>query len=413
MTSKYFPVFIKESDEARLLEALLRVIGEVSAFPLTLEVKDQDFFRLRPQAGAYVERADKIRIQSDERGSVQLANRGLAIQRFLESFKPLCAKEVHIIGRYALAEAFIRDCCEQNVRHCHVYRQDYQSRQHPNDQVLYHPLTDLAPQTGDLCLFVDKGGYLSWQVNKAMKAGQDSLLTASLAHYREDSRVRDDLLVDRLQWLMNLLIPLMEELQNKRMVKPLRDKIYAELREIDLSDAPIFLVGLPAVGKSSVGQALAKVMHYNYYDLDRAMMAKTGLSITQLYDRDEKAYRELEACLLQKLGQHRHSIISTGNGAILKSESRDYLLDKFVVHLDRPQAWLDEGVSTRNRPLLRGNPGLVKRLRKERHFYYHSVSNCRVVNYNRLRTARLLKELIQQRQDLQLVIRQEIGHLSH
>lgn len=409
----YFPVFLKKSDESRLLEGLLRIIGEVSAFPLAIEMKDEKFFREMPEDGAYVERADKIFIKrSEEKRANKLPNRDQAIQRFLENFKPLCAKEVHIIGRSFLAEAFVRDCCEQNVRHCHVYREDYRSKKHPNDQVLYQDISELKPKVGDLCLFVDKAGYKSWQLNKLLGRGENALVTASIAHYREDSFLGESLKAERLEWLMNLLIPLLEDLKKKRMVKPLRDKIYAELREIDLTSAPIFLIGLPAVGKSSVGQALAKFLNYGYYDLDKAMMAKTGLSITELYDQDEKAYRDLEAKLLQQLGQRRRAIISTGNGAILRPESRDYLLDKFVVHLDRPQEWLDEGVSTRNRPLLRGNPGLVKHLRKERHFYYHSVSNCRVVNYHRIKTAKLLQELIQQRQKLQALIHREISRLS-
>jgi dephospho-CoA kinase len=63
----------------------------------------------------------------------------------------------------------------------------------------------------------------------------------------------------------------------------------------------IYLIGLPASGKTTIGRWLAERLGWEFYDIDEAVISKSGLSIFRFFEeRGEEEFRKLETELLEK-----------------------------------------------------------------------------------------------------------------
>jgi shikimate kinase len=76
-------------------------------------------------------------------------------------------------------------------------------------------------------------------------------------------------------------------------------------------------------GKTSVGQALAATLGWRFVDLDARITAKTGRTVTQVFEQDgEAAFRRMEHDelreLLAELGAVS-TVVSLGGGAWMQS----------------------------------------------------------------------------------------------
>ena len=78
----------------------------------------------------------------------------------------------------------------------------------------------------------------------------------------------------------------------------------------------IFLIGLPASGKSTFGKSIADALSLNHIDLDRVIEAKTNKSISNIFKLyGEKYFREIERdALCELLDRSSNDIISCGGG---------------------------------------------------------------------------------------------------
>ena len=64
----------------------------------------------------------------------------------------------------------------------------------------------------------------------------------------------------------------------------------------------VFLVGLMAVGKSSVGRQLADELGYSFYDSDREIEIRAGAEIAWIFDVEgENGFRERETQVINEL----------------------------------------------------------------------------------------------------------------
>ena len=122
----------------------------------------------------------------------------------------------------------------------------------------------------------------------------------------------------------------------------------------------IFFVGLMAVGKTTVGKLLAKSLAMSFYDSDLVIEDTAGTDIGWIFEKEgEKGFRDREAAVLKKLCKKNGIIISTGGGAVLRSDNRHLLSTHgIVIHLDCPIDVLVRRVGRDDRrPLLQdGNP---------------------------------------------------------
>lgn len=135
---------------------------------------------------------------------------------------------------------------------------------------------------------------------------------------------------------------------------------------------PVTLVGLMAVGKSSIGQRLARRLGVTFIDSDTEITRQTGQTVSTLFQtRGEAAFRQLERETIQNLlALDQPCILATGGGAFIDPQTRHLLLHHtWVVWL---QADIDTLVTrikhTHTRPLLKtGDPRqILSKLLQER-----------------------------------------------
>lgn len=98
---------------------------------------------------------------------------------------------------------------------------------------------------------------------------------------------------------------------------------------------PIFLVGMPASGKSKLGKGLAKTFKIPFIDLDTFIENNTGESIASLFNNlGEDQFRILEKECLEKLVRLQTIpiyICATGGGTPCFFSNIDFLLQSGIV----------------------------------------------------------------------------------
>ena len=98
------------------------------------------------------------------------------------------------------------------------------------------------------------------------------------------------------------------------------ERILAQLRR---ECTNIVLIGMPGCGKTTVGQALAKLTGREAVDVDQRIVARAGCSIPEIFAREgEAAFRALEREETAEAGKLSGKIILTGGGVIM--DQRNY-----------------------------------------------------------------------------------------
>ena len=120
------------------------------------------------------------------------------------------------------------------------------------------------------------------------------------------------------------------------------------------------LIGMMGSGKSTVGFWLAQSEGLRFVDLDAAIEACQGRSISEIFAADgEDRFRDLEQeVLAQCLASSKHLVVSCGGGAVLRPDNRALLKERAWV------CWLratietlgDRVCSGDRRPLLGDDP---------------------------------------------------------
>jgi len=85
-------------------------------------------------------------------------------------------------------------------------------------------------------------------------------------------------------------------------------------------------------GKSSVGRAVAELLHFEFVDTDEMIESRTGKSITQIFATDGEAhFRELEQKIVEQLQNSTGHVISTGGGLPTRQSNIDSLKSHALV----------------------------------------------------------------------------------
>lgn len=84
----------------------------------------------------------------------------------------------------------------------------------------------------------------------------------------------------------------------------------------------VILVGLSGSGKTSIGRAAARELHWPFIDFDIEIEHRQHASISQIFERDgEQKFRELEQELTRELVTCSGTIMSAGGGWVTNRES--------------------------------------------------------------------------------------------
>jgi len=141
----------------------------------------------------------------------------------------------------------------------------------------------------------------------------------------------------------------------------------------------VALVGLPGVGKSTIGAALAKALGATFVDVDDLVAAAEGASPASLLRSvGEGAFRVAEArALSAALAVPGDVVVATGGGAVESADSRAQLAGfGTVVHLVAPAATLLARLDGGDRPLV-AEPSIerLEALEARRGPWYDEVSD--------------------------------------
>ena len=93
----------------------------------------------------------------------------------------------------------------------------------------------------------------------------------------------------------------------------------------DRSRDNIVLIGMPGVGKSTVGVVLAKILNYEFVDADLIIQQRCDKTLQRLIDTlGPDGFIEVEGKVLADLEFNR-AVISTGGSAIYSHEGMEHL----------------------------------------------------------------------------------------
>jgi shikimate kinase len=142
----------------------------------------------------------------------------------------------------------------------------------------------------------------------------------------------------------------------------------------------IVLVGMMAVGKTSVGRRLAASRGWEFFDSDRQIEAMTGRTVADIWRTDgEPAFRRLEADVLaDALASTKPRVIAAAGGTVLDDANRRLMKQHHpVVWLrGRPELLATRLGSATHRPLLDEDPaGVLERLDAARRPFYEEVAD--------------------------------------
>ncbi len=141
-------------------------------------------------------------------------------------------------------------------------------------------------------------------------------------------------------------------------------------------------------GKSTIGRLLADTLRFDFRDVDREIEERSGVDIPWIFDMEgEEGFRDREETMLSELSDAAQVVISTGGGAVLRSDSRKLMVAKgTVIYL---KTSVDEQIRRtardRKRPLLQtGDPAVTLRnLMALREPLYEEIADYTVLTDNR------------------------------
>lgn len=117
----------------------------------------------------------------------------------------------------------------------------------------------------------------------------------------------------------------------------------------------IFLVGPMGSGKSTIGRQLAKALKRPFFDSDKEIEKRTGVTISWIFEMEgEEGFRQREQQIIAELTAKQNIVLATGGGAILKEENRNLLKSRgSVVYLSSSVEQLYRRTAKdKSRPLL-------------------------------------------------------------
>lgn len=156
----------------------------------------------------------------------------------------------------------------------------------------------------------------------------------------------------------------------------------------------IYLIGLPGVGKSTVGKELSKELDYEYVDLDLYIEKLMNKSIPDIFSEfGEDFFRELEKKALNDMLNKQNVVVACGGG-IIKDKTNKELMKGKVIYLTAPIEFISERINNSNidRPLM--SKYSVKELLMKREELYHYFMDLEVMNLDLNDTVNVIKKSV-------------------
>lgn len=142
----------------------------------------------------------------------------------------------------------------------------------------------------------------------------------------------------------------------------------------------VYLVGMMAVGKTTVGRHLASRLDFTFHDTDQVIERRAGADISWIFELEgEERFRDREQQVIEEMTRRERVVLATGGGAVLREANRATLRERGIV------VYLRSGIdlivertrSDRRRPLLQVDDvrEQIETLTAERGPLYDSVAH--------------------------------------
>lgn len=171
----------------------------------------------------------------------------------------------------------------------------------------------------------------------------------------------------------------------------------------------IFLIGYMGTGKSAAGSETARLTGFKWYDLDKLIEDRTGMSIpAYMHAYGEESFRDresetLSAFLNDLSDQPEPVLLSCGGGVVLREENREILKQNgLVIRLTASPETVFERVKADGsvRPLLQGSRNEeellqhIRNMEREREQYYAQAADVTIETdgKNASETAELIRK---------------------
>lgn len=119
----------------------------------------------------------------------------------------------------------------------------------------------------------------------------------------------------------------------------------------------IFLIGMPAAGKTTFGKKIADHLGLSFLDLDHVIEEISEESIPSLFSKSEELFRQIESKALHSLFRKKEDlVISCGGGTPCFHDNLEQMKKEgTVLFLDTPLSTIISRVQLEDhRPLLQG-----------------------------------------------------------
>ncbi len=133
-------------------------------------------------------------------------------------------------------------------------------------------------------------------------------------------------------------------------------------------------------GKSTIGRQLARKLELTFYDSDKVIEERTGVSIPTIFEIEgEQGFRDREEQVIADLCSMSGILLATGGGSVLRETNRRHIkAGGYVIYLRATADQLFRRIKhDKNRPLMQtGNPlQTLSDLLKVRDPLYMEVAN--------------------------------------
>ena len=134
----------------------------------------------------------------------------------------------------------------------------------------------------------------------------------------------------------------------------------------------IVLIGMPGVGKSTVGVVLAKALGYNFVDADLVIQQQTGKLLCELIaEHGTEGFLEIEDEVNSSIEGHK-AVIATGGSAVYCANAMEHYKEIATV------LYLSVSCDLKNRGVVLNDGQTLKDLYDERTAYYEKYADVTV-----------------------------------
>jgi shikimate kinase len=169
-------------------------------------------------------------------------------------------------------------------------------------------------------------------------------------------------------------------------------------RDARQSAPHLILVGLPGVGKTTIGRAAARQLSRKFIDFDEEIEKRSGMNIREIFRlKGEDHFRALEFALTKELSSSGGMVLSPGGGWITQPGSVELLRSagRIIYLRASPEAVAKRLKRVETRPLLAGRDPVValRELYARRRALYETADV--VLDTERLARQQLITKLVE------------------